>query len=77
MDLDQRLFNNYIEHKSEVLVDAIEQGMKTGSFDWDVCKEEPTDVRCYVREIILTLVTIHCEVSLKSGTQGLLCTCGA
>jgi exocyst complex component 2 len=62
MDLDQRLFDNYIEHKSEVLVDAIEQGMKTGSFDWDVCKEEPADVRCYIREIILTLVTIHCEV---------------
>ena len=70
MDLDQRLFDNYIEHKSEVLVDAIEQGMKTGSFDWDVCKEEPADIRCYIREIILTLVTIHCEVSLKSGTRG-------
>ena len=63
VDLDQRLFNNYIEHKKEVLVDAIEQGMTTGSFDWEACKEEPTDVRSYVREIILTLVTIHCEVS--------------
>ena len=72
MELDQRLFNNYIEHKSEVLVDAIEQGMKSGSFDWDVCKEEPTEVRSYIQEIILTLVTIHCEVS--SDAEGAVLT---
>ena len=63
MELDQRLFRNYIEHKREALVDTIEEGMKTGLFEWDSCEAEPTDVRSYVREILLTLVTIHCEVS--------------
>ena len=68
-ELDQRLFRSYIEHKSEVLVDSIEQGMKTGQFEWDLCQGEPTGVRSYVREIILTLVTIHCEVSLMAAWE--------
>ena len=66
MELDQRLFRNYIEHKREALVDTIEEGMKTGLFEWDSCEAEPTDVRSYVREILLTLVTIHCEVNTNT-----------
>ena len=63
MELDQRLFRNYIEHKKESLVDAIEQGMQAGLFDWEQCEQEPSSVRTYIQDIILSLVTIHCEVS--------------
>ena len=62
IELDQRLFRSYIEHKRELLVDTIEEGMRTGHFDWDSCMAEPRDIRSYVRAIILTLVEIHCEV---------------
>lgn len=64
MELDQRLFRNYIEHKSEGLVGGIEQGMQTGLFDWEQCENEPESVRTYVHEIILSLATIHCEVGI-------------
>ena len=63
VELGKRLFRSYIEHKSEALVDAIEQGMQTGMFEWDVCACEPTSVRSYVQDIILSLVAVHCEVS--------------
>ena len=36
IELDQRLFRSYIEHKRELLVDTIEEGMRTGHFDWEL-----------------------------------------
>jgi exocyst complex component 2 len=62
MELDQRLFRSYIDHKSEAVVDSIEQGMRTGMFDWEQCAQEPATVRTYIQDIILSLVTVHCEV---------------
>lgn len=62
MELDQRLFGNYIDHKSEALVGGIEQGMQVGLFDWEQCEHEPDGVRTYIQEIIISLATIHCEV---------------
>ena len=62
MELEQRLFRSYIEHKSEAMVGAIEQGMQSGLFDWEQCENEPTCVRSYIQDIILALVAIHCEV---------------
>ena len=64
-DLDERLFLKYIEHKSEALLEAIEEGMHAGLFDWDQCSVEPTGVRAYIQDIILSLVSIHCEVRQK------------
>ena len=63
VEVDQRLFRSYIDHKSEALVDSIEQGMRVGLFDWEQCEHEPTTVRTYIQDIVLSLVTIHCEVS--------------
>lgn len=62
MDLDERLFLRYIEHKSEALLQAIEEGMHAGLFDWEQCSVEPTGVRAYIQDIVLSLVSIHCEV---------------
>ena len=64
MELDQRIFRNYIEHKSDPLVGGIEQGMQAGLFDWEQCEHEPQSVRAYIHEIILSLATIHCEVGV-------------
>ena len=65
MDLEKRIFECYIEHKSETLVDAIEQGMQVGLFDWEQCRSAPTCIRSYIHDITLTLVAIHCEVSMQ------------
>ena len=64
VELEQKIFRCYIEHKSDTLVDAIEQGMQIGLFEWEQCDSEPTCVRSYIHETIITLVCIHCEVSL-------------
>lgn len=72
-DLDERLFLKYIEHKSEALLEAIEEGMHAGLFDWEQCSVEPTGVRAYIQDIILSLVSIHCEVRHCTGARALLC----
>ena len=59
--LDDRIFGAYIGRKSESLVGIIQNGMQAGYFDWNHAAE-PTQVRSYVREILMSLVIIHAEV---------------
>lgn len=59
--LDDKIFDAYIQRKSESLQGIIEQGMQVGYFDWAEALE-PTEVRSYIREILMNLVLIHAEV---------------
>lgn len=65
--LDDKIFKAYIERKSESLHGIIENGMQVGYFDWNQAGE-PTQVRSYVREILMTLVLIHSEVYAVSAS---------
>ena len=60
-ELDDRIFAVYIKRKSESLMGIIQNGMQVGYFDWNHASE-PTQVRSYVREILMSLVVIHAEV---------------
>ena len=59
--LDEKIFNAYIKRKHDSLQGVIEHGMTVGYFDWEHAGE-PTQVRSYVREILMNLVLIHSEV---------------
>jgi hypothetical protein len=63
MTLEDRIFNAYIELKSEPLVGRIKTGMIAGDFSWSRCLQ-PTDTRDYVKIVILELVIIHAQVGL-------------
>ena len=65
MELEDRIFNAYIELKSEPLVSRIKTGMFAGDFSWGRCLQ-PTDARDYVKAVILELVIIHAQVRLSS-----------
>ena len=62
MQLEDRIFNAYIELKSEPLVNGIKRGMFAGDFSWSRCLQ-PTDTRDFVKVVILELVIIHAQVS--------------
>lgn len=59
--LDNKIFGAYIKRKSDSLQGIIEHGMSVGYFDWEHAGD-PTEVRSYIREILLYLVLIHAEV---------------
>lgn len=59
--LDNKIFEAYIKRKSDSLQGIIEHGMQVGYFDWEHA-EDPTEVRSYIREILMNLVVIHAEV---------------
>ena len=59
--LDVRIFERYVSHKTESFSGIIEQGMHAGYFDWEQAKE-PTEVRSYIRDILMNLVLVHAEV---------------
>lgn len=60
-NLDQKIFDVYVDHKSNCFSGIIEHGMQVGYFDWDQAME-PTKVRSYVRDILMNLVLVHAEV---------------
>lgn len=45
-ELDDKLFDAYIEEKSNPIVGAIEQNMYRGRFDWKTCKKPAGKVIC-------------------------------
>jgi exocyst complex component 2 len=59
--LDKKVFEAYIKRKSDSLQGIIEHGMNVGYFDWEHAGD-PSEVRSYVREILMHLVLIHAEV---------------
>ncbi|MBN3309213.1 EXOC2 protein, partial [Amia calva] len=60
-DLDQRLFESYIEMKADPIVGSLEPGIYAGYFDWKDCLL-PTGVRNYLKEALVNIITVHAEV---------------
>uniref|UniRef100_A0A673VSQ7 Exocyst complex component 2 n=1 Tax=Salmo trutta TaxID=8032 RepID=A0A673VSQ7_SALTR len=60
-DLDESLFDAYIERKSDPIVGSLEPGIYAGHFDWRDCST-PTGVRNYLKEALVNIITVHAEV---------------
>lgn len=60
-NLDQRLFETYIELKSDPIVGSLEPGIYAGYFDWKDCLT-PTGVRTYLKEALVNIIAVHAEV---------------
>ncbi|XP_048254965.1 exocyst complex component 2-like [Haliotis rufescens] len=60
-DLDRKLFEAYIEQKSDPIVGAMEPNMYRGGFEWKHWKK-PTGVRHYLKEILMSMIEVHAEV---------------
>lgn len=43
----------------------IERSMYIGHHDWGKVRHTPTDVRAYVKEILLNVSRVHAEVNAK------------
>jgi len=61
VELDTKIFECYVSHKTENFSGIIEHGMHAGYFDWEQARE-PTEVRSYIRDILMNLVLVHAEV---------------
>lgn len=59
--LDQRLFDSYIEQKSDPIIGAMEPCMYRGHFSWKACPT-PTGVRNYLKENLMSMIEVHAEV---------------
>lgn len=59
--LDHKLFEAYIEIKSNPIVGTMETNMYRGKFDWKTCRQ-PKDVRHYLKEVIMGMIEVHAEV---------------
>ncbi|NP_001411631.1 exocyst complex component 2 isoform 2 [Mus musculus] len=60
-ELDQRLFENYIELKADPIVGSLEPGIYAGYFDWKDCLP-PAGVRNYLKEALVNIIAVHAEV---------------
>ncbi|XP_044280448.1 exocyst complex component 2 isoform X3 [Varanus komodoensis] len=60
-ELDQRLFEMYIELKADPVVGSLEPGIYAGYFDWKDCLT-PTGVRNYLKEALVHIIAVHAEV---------------
>ncbi|XP_053099804.1 exocyst complex component 2 isoform X2 [Hemicordylus capensis] len=60
-ELDQRLFEMYIELKADPIVGSLEPGIYAGYFDWKDCLA-PTGVRNYLKEALVHIIAVHAEV---------------
>ncbi|NXY32152.1 EXOC2 protein, partial [Pomatorhinus ruficollis] len=60
-ELDQRLFEMYIEFKADPIVGSLEPGIYAGYFDWKDCLL-PTGVRNYLKEALVNIIAVHAEV---------------
>ncbi|KAK3086910.1 hypothetical protein FSP39_025328 [Pinctada imbricata] len=60
-DLDDSLFEAYVEEKSNPIVGAIEQNMYKGGFSWKTCGK-PSGVRNYLKQVIMHMIEVHAEV---------------
>ncbi|XP_059035084.1 exocyst complex component 2 isoform X2 [Mustela lutreola] len=63
-ELDQRLFENYIELKADPIVGSLEPGIYAGYFDWKDCLP-PTGVRNYLKEALVNIIAVHAEARLE------------
>lgn len=60
-ELDQRLFESYIELKADPIVGSLEPGIYAGYFDWRDCLP-PAGVRNYLKEALVNIIAVHAEV---------------
>uniref|UniRef100_A0A669PDK5 Exocyst complex component 2 n=1 Tax=Phasianus colchicus TaxID=9054 RepID=A0A669PDK5_PHACC len=60
-ELDQRLFEMYIESKADPIVGSLEPGIYAGYFDWKDCLV-PAGVRNYLKEALVNIIAVHAEV---------------
>lgn len=60
-DLEGKIFDAYIEQKADPLIAYVEPGMTICDFKWHNCLP-PKDVRSYVKEVLMNLVTVHAQV---------------
>ncbi|NXC43462.1 EXOC2 protein, partial [Penelope pileata] len=60
-ELDQRLFEMYIESKADPIVGSLEPGIYAGYFDWKWCLL-PAGVRNYLKEALVNIIAVHAEV---------------
>uniref|UniRef100_A0A671QTR9 Exocyst complex component 2 n=1 Tax=Sinocyclocheilus anshuiensis TaxID=1608454 RepID=A0A671QTR9_9TELE len=59
--LDEYLFETYIDKKSDPIVGSLEPGIYAGYFDWKDCLP-PTGVRSYLKEALVSIISVHAEV---------------
>lgn len=60
-ELDKKLFDSYIEQKSDPIIGAMEPSMYKGSFTWRTCPI-PSGVRSYLKENLMSMIEVHAEV---------------
>ncbi|XP_042225701.1 exocyst complex component 2-like isoform X2 [Homarus americanus] len=61
-ELQDRLFEAYLEERVDPIIGMIERSMYLGQYDWGKVDHPPTDVRTYVKEILLNITHVHAEV---------------
>ncbi|KAG7236134.1 hypothetical protein INR49_000698 [Caranx melampygus] len=59
--LDRNLFEAYIERRADPIAGSLEPGIYAGYFDWRDC-QTPTGVRNYLKEALVSIITVHAEV---------------
>ncbi|CAH2284188.1 exocyst complex component 2 [Pelobates cultripes] len=60
-ELDERLFETFIEIKADPIVGSLEPGIYAGYFDFKDC-QTPTGVRNYLKEALVNIIAVHAEV---------------
>uniref|UniRef100_A0A3Q3DA19 Exocyst complex component 2 n=1 Tax=Hippocampus comes TaxID=109280 RepID=A0A3Q3DA19_HIPCM len=60
-ELDEKLFDAYIERRADPIAGSLEPGIYAGYFDWRDCPP-PTGVRSYLKEALVNIITVHAEV---------------
>ncbi|ESO82768.1 hypothetical protein LOTGIDRAFT_108931 [Lottia gigantea] len=61
MELDQKLFQAYIEQKTDPIIGTMEPNMYKSGFNWKTWKHI-TGVRSYLKEVIISIIEVHAEV---------------
>ena len=61
-ELQDRLFEAYLEERMDPIIGMIERSMYLGQWDWGRVEQPPADVRTYVKEILLNITHVHAEV---------------
>ncbi|KAB7496858.1 Exocyst complex component 2 [Armadillidium nasatum] len=61
-ELQETLFDAYLEERIDPIIGMIERSMYLGQYDWGKVRHTPTEVRSYVKEILLNVSQVHAEV---------------
>ncbi|ESN97149.1 hypothetical protein HELRODRAFT_193280 [Helobdella robusta] len=59
--LDDQLFHNYIEERTNPIIGSLERNMYAGKFSWSSCTP-PCEVRAYIKECIFSFIQVHAEL---------------